>query len=282
LLFKNAKVAAALRGGQAVGQVRPAEGLPADSRGKASEAVCAGDGVTLAQRIGDYSSPTSIGSRFRRKRIAPLLDMIISVASEKGGCSIIDVGGTRKYWEIVPIDFLRQHKVSILITNIDDNIGETGNLEGTVADHSEEIFTFARADACSLPYPEKSFDILHSNSVIEHVGDWDHKVSFSKETNRVAASYFVQTPNYWFPWEPHFGTFGFQFLPVPLQVSLVMAKRRGFRPRSPTVDAAMHSIETCQLLDARRFRALFPDAEFIRERFLGLTKSLIAIRRSLP
>ena len=238
--------------------------------------------MTLAQRIGDYSSPTSIGSRFRRKRIAPLLDMIVSVASKKGRCSIIDVGGTRKYWGIVPIEFLREHGVSILITNIDDNVGEGGTPQVTNADNSEVIFSYARADACNLPYEKKSFDILHSNSVIEHVGSWDHKVSFSKEADRVALSYFVQTPNYWFPWEPHFGTLGFQFLPVPIQVSLVMAKRHGFRPRMPTVEAAMHSIEGCQLLDARRFRALFPDAEIIRERFLGLTKSLIAIRRPVP
>jgi hypothetical protein len=232
--------------------------------------------VTLAQRIGDYSSPTSLGSRFRRKRIAPLIEVIAGIARKTGHCSIIDVGGTRRYWSIVPTDFLREHGVSILITNITENAG--ADSIAATAD-AAGVFTYAYADACNLPYPDKSFDVLHSNSVIEHVGDWDNQVRFSREVERVASAYFVQTPNYWFPWEPHFGTLGFQFLPMPLQISLLMARKRGFRQRAATVDAAVRSIQGCQLLDERRFRGLFPDAELVRERFLGLTKSLIAIRR---
>lgn len=229
--------------------------------------------MTLAKTIGDYSSLTSLGSRFRRRRIGPLLEMITQVADKTGRCSIIDVGGTRRYWSIVPADFLRAHAVSILITNIAAPADQPPDAAG-----SGEIFSFAQADACNLPYPDKSFDIAHSNSVIEHVGDWEAQVRFGREVARVAAGYFVQTPNYWFPWEPHFGMIGFQFLPVPLQVSLLMTRTRGFRQRAETVDAAVRSIQSCQLLDARRFRALFGEAELVRERFLGLTKSLMAIR----
>jgi hypothetical protein len=231
--------------------------------------------VTLAQRIGDYSSPTSLGSRFRAKRIAPLREMIADISHKTGRCSIIDVGGTRKYWSIIPSDFLRDHGVSILITNI----AEIGGASSLGTADGDAIFRHAYADACDLPYPDKSFDILHSNSVIEHVGNWEAQLRFSREVERVASAYFVQTPNYWFPWEPHFGMLGFQFLPVPLQISLLMARKRGFRQQAATVDAAVRSIQSCQLLDERRFRALFPDAELVRERFFGLTKSLMAIRR---
>jgi hypothetical protein len=166
------------------------------------------------------------------------------------------------------------HGVSILITNISAQIDK--NKEDI---DDADIFRYADADARDLPYPDNSFDIAHSNSVIEHVGDWDSQVRFAREVARVAPGYFVQTPNYWFPWEPHFGTVGFQFLPMPLQISLLMARPRGFYQRAATVDAAVRSIETCQLLDARRFRALFADGELVREKFLGLTKSLMAIRR---
>jgi hypothetical protein len=234
--------------------------------------------VTLAKTIGDYSSLTSLGSRFRQKRIGPLLEMIARVAGATGGCSIIDIGGTRQYWSIVPADFLQAHRVSILITNIAENMAERGDPNPDAA-AADRIFSYARADACNLSYPDRSFDIAHSNSVIEHVGDWDAQVRFSREVARVASGYFVQTPNYWFPWEPHFGTLGFQFLPMPLQVSMLMARQRGFRQRAATVDAAVRSIQGCQLLDQRRFRTLFADAEFVREKFLGLTKSLMAIRR---
>ncbi len=231
--------------------------------------------MTLAQRIGDYSSPNSLGSRFRRKRIGPLLQMIAEVAGKRGRCSIIDVGGTRKYWSIVPTGFFHEHGVSILITNIAENTGPDRQPDAG----DDDVFSYAHADACNLPYPDKSFDILHSNSVIEHVGDWDSQLRFSREAARVASAYFIQTPNYWFPWEPHFGTLGFQFLPMPLQVSLLMARKRGFRQQAATVDAAIRSIQSCQLLDERRFKALFAEAELVRERFFGLTKSLMAIRR---
>ncbi|HEX3862378.1 MAG TPA: methyltransferase domain-containing protein [Stellaceae bacterium] len=228
--------------------------------------------MTLAQWIGNYSSPTSLGSRFRRRRIGPLLDMIALIAQRKGRCTILDIGGTRKYWSIIPVDFLTAHGVSVLITNIGDG-------GAPPASDPDGLFSYAYADATDLPYPDKSFDILHSNSVIEHVGTWENQVKFSREVERVADAYFVQTPNYWFPWEPHFGTLGFQFLPTPVQVRMVMSRKRGFRPQMPTVDGAVRSVESCQLLDERRFRALFPNAELLRERFFGLTKSLMAIRR---
>jgi hypothetical protein len=225
--------------------------------------------VTLAERIGNYSSPSSLGSRFRRRRIAPLLDMAAEVARRKGHCSILDIGGRRSYWLIVPEAYWQRHAVSVVIANIDGTRG--GGPDGP--------FSYAYADACSLPYPDKAFDILHSNSVIEHVGGWDRQIAFSREVDRVGIGYFVQTPNYWFPWEPHFGMPGFQFLPMPLQVSLIMSRRRGWQQQTPTVAAAMRSIESCRLLDARRFAALFPGAELVRERLFGLTKSLIAVRR---
>ena len=227
--------------------------------------------MTLAQRIGDYSSSTSLGSRFRRRRIGPLLDMVAAVSVRKGGCAILDVGGTSKYWTIVPTDFLIEHRVTVLIANI----GDTG---ASKAADPDGVFSYAQADACDLPYPDKSFDIAHSNSVIEHVGLWDQQAAFAGEIDRVAESYFVQTPNFWFPWEPHFGTIGFQFLPVPVRVRMLMKRRRGFRAQMTSLDDAARSVESCQLLDERRFRALFPQAEMLREKFLGLTKSLIAIR----
>jgi hypothetical protein len=229
--------------------------------------------LTLAQRIGDYSSPASLGSRFRRARIQPLLDMIAAVAERKGSCTILDIGGTRKYWGIVPTDFLAAHGVSILITNIDDNTGKI------TRDDGDPVFSYGYADACNLTYGDNEFDIAHSNSVVEHVGTWGDQVKYGQEVRRIAPAYFVQTPNYWFPWEPHFGTPLWQYLPVPWRVRLLMSGKRGFRQQEATIDGAMRSIQSCQLLDMRRFAVLFPDADLVRERFLGFTKSLIAIRR---
>jgi hypothetical protein len=84
----------------------------------------------------------------------------------------------------------------------------------------------------------------------------------AREVSRVASRFWVQTPNKWFPVEPHYMCPFYQYLPVSL--------RRRFDGRRG---------DTLELLDARELQRLFPDAEIERERFFGLTKSLIAVRR---
>jgi len=49
------------------------------------------------------------------------------------------------------------------------------------------------------------FDLVFSNSVIEHVGDFERMRQFVHEARRVAKSYWIQTPSKWFPIEPHCG-----------------------------------------------------------------------------
>jgi len=225
--------------------------------------------VNLARKIGDHTSSHSIGSWFRRARMARLLDLVSRVHRAKGQCSIIDVGGRREYWSIAPEGFLAQKRVSITITNIERD---------SVTRPDDGMFKFEFGDGRGLKYDDKSFDVAHSNSVVEHVGRWEDMVKFSKEVGRVGRSYFVQTPNFWFPFEPHFGVLYFQCLPTPLKVALLMKKERGFFPRMPTVDAAKRAIEHCELLDERMIKELFADAEIQKERFAGIVKSFVAIR----
>jgi hypothetical protein len=56
----------------------------------------------------NYVSQKSIGSKLRAKRVVPLLKMIESVFNEHGSVDIIDVGGTKQYWNIVPQKFLEE------------------------------------------------------------------------------------------------------------------------------------------------------------------------------
>lgn len=58
-------------------------------------------------------------------------------------------------------------------------------------------------DACNLPWPDKHFDIVYSNAVIEHVGDFERQKLMAAEIRRVAKRWFVTTPNRWFPFEFH-------------------------------------------------------------------------------
>ena len=67
---------------------------------------------------------------------------------------------------------------------------------------------------------DNEFDIVFSNSVIEHVGDFWKQKLFSSEIQRVGKRYFVQTPSFWFPYEPHTLIPFYQFFPVNIKMLL--------------------------------------------------------------
>jgi len=59
---------------------------------------------------------------------------------------------------------------------------------------------------------------------------------------------------------------------------MIMRKRRGGRGPKQSIDAAMEDIQAINLLSASQLRELFHDSRIEREKFCGLTKSIIAIR----
>jgi SAM-dependent methyltransferase len=126
-------------------------------------------------------------------------------------------------------------------------------------------------DARALPFADQEFPLVFSNSVIEHVGGWDDQLRFADEVRRVGRRYFVQTPNKWFPIEPHYQLPFIQFLPHRLVVALRSRFQLGHVPKDGSL--------SIRLLDAGALRVLFPDADIYRERVFGLTKSLMAVRR---
>jgi len=130
--------------------------------------------------------------------------------------------------------------------------------------------TVAVADGTALPYGDGEFPIIFSNSVIEHVPK-ELQPRFAAEVGRVGRRYFVQTPNRYFPIEPHYQLPLFQFLPRNAQRWLNRHFTLGWREKGFWEDV--------QLLSARDMKRLFPDAEIHRERYFGLTKSLMAVRR---
>jgi SAM-dependent methyltransferase len=62
---------------------------------------------------------------------------------------------------------------------------------------------FVRADAAvGLPFAANEFDLAYCSSVIEHVPA-ARRAAFAAEVRRVAHGWFVQTPAFSFPIEPH-------------------------------------------------------------------------------
>lgn len=174
---------------------------------------------------------------------------------------VLDVGGTWFNWSLLP----NPPRLTML------NLSPPEIEEGANA-------TWLIADGRRLPFKSHSFDVVFSNSVIEHLGSLENQGSFAEECRRVGLRYYVQTPNRRFPIEPHLITPFMHWLPAAVQRRLL----RNFTVRGlltrPTDREGTRFLSELRLLEKREMQQIFPDAEIWHERVLGLSKSLIACR----
>lgn len=209
---------------------------------------------------------------FRARRDRLLRQVIASAPRRDGTLQLLDLGGTASYWRRLGEDFLRQHKVRVTLLNLTD--AELGAGE---ADAS--LFAFLVGDACALDMADNSFDLCHSNSVIEHVGLAWRMEAFAAEVRRIAPSHFVQTPNFWFPIDPHFWPMPLvHWLPRPLRARLMLWLPLATAGRAPDLLSAYRFADSSMMLGKAQLRALFPASRIHAERVLLLAKSYTAVR----
>jgi len=222
--------------------------------------------MSFHSRFADNTNPDSVSSRLRRRRF----ELFERITSKLGGrISVLDVGGTPRYWQMLPPEAVE--RLDITLVNLSPL---------TVAPPG---FTCRTGDARDLVNIEdRSFDVVFSNSVIEHVGTFDDQRRMANEVRRVGRCYYVQTPNFWFPVEPHFQFPGFQFLPVAMRVALLRRFDLGWYERCPDAGAARREIEAIRLLTRRDVQKLFPEATLFVERYVGLAKSFVAYTLPKP
>lgn len=227
-------------------------------------------GKKFVKLVADYESDDSRVVRLRRARIAPLLELFDAWHRSCGEVRLIDVGGTESYWNILPKSVLEEYNVRIVLFNLPGELSD-----GPLSDRFQRVL----GDACDLSqFDDETFHIAHSNSVIEHVGDWSRMVAFASELKRVARTYYVQTPNYWFPVEPHAMTPFIHWLPKPTRIWLVMHLQLGNWSKATTIEKAVATIESARLLNREMVGALFPEAEIRIERFALMPKSIVAFK----
>jgi Methyltransferase domain len=215
-----------------------------------------------------YIKKKSLPYRFRERRFQHIQPLIEAIIRQKGTCRIADIGGTHYYWKIAE-EFVKSNPVEIDLINLSH------------VDVCGSKFRSLTGDACALDaIADNSYDLVHSNSVIEHVGNWDRMTRMAHNVRRLAPQYYVQTPNVWFPYEPHFRVPFFHWLPEPARAAMLMRFNLGFGGKRANLDAAMRGVQSATLISAAQMRYLFPDAAIVRERAFGLSKSLMAIRAS--
>jgi hypothetical protein len=179
---------------------------------------------------------------------------------------VLDLGGGPIFWEFARSLGLPLPQVTVL------NIRSAGRL------HPPLVSVIG--DAKAAPFDDFSFDIAFSNSLIEHLVDWESQRSFAAEVKRLARSYFIQTPDRRFPVEPHYVTPLIHWLPQSARRLLVRNCTVWGILRRPSREYVDQVVAEIRLLDKMEMAKLFPDAQIRSERFLGLSKSVIAYKRA--
>jgi predicted SAM-dependent methyltransferase len=170
---------------------------------------------------------------------------------------ILDVGGTPFNWNLIDES---PHVVLANLGKVDAN------------QHSPVV-----ADGCFLPFKDNSFDVVFSNSVIEHIQGKEKQQLFANEVARVGSSFYVQTPNRYFFIEPHLLTPFIHWLPKKFQNKFV--KKLSIRAILTRIlnDKEDDYLDDVFLLNSKELMSFFPESRLISEKFLGMTKSLIVV-----
>lgn len=177
--------------------------------------------------------------------------------------NVLDVGGRQKFWE--DMNFTDEADINLTILNVEKVEVTKPNFRSIVGDTRK------------IPdLKSQEFDVVFSNSVIEHVGDYQQQSQMVEEIKRLGKRYFIQTPNYFFPIEPHFLFPCFQFFPLYLKVFILLNFGAGWYKKVENKQEAVEVANSINLLTEQKVRSLFPEATIYQEKLFGLTKSFIA------
>jgi hypothetical protein len=187
--------------------------------------------------------------KMRLKRMNEMLSLMQLPQNAR----IIDLGGTTELWESI------NHDYHITLVNLSTHQQIITN---------PKKYEFLIGDACDLHriFKDNSFDMVFSNSVIEHVGDESRQAQFAAEVHRLSRAFWIQTPSPVFPLEAHTA--------VPFYWSLPTRWRENMLTRwSETYPAWVEMLRETRVLSRKRMIELFPNAMQKTERFLCIEKS---------
>ncbi len=217
----------------------------------------------LFRRMSDVERPESLSNRMRNRRFRHFENLCAHLPHP---LSILDIGGTVEFWE--QRGWAEREDVQITLLNLFPASQTHGRIISVVGDATD-----------LSGFEDQSVDIVFSNSVIEHLFSREHQHRMAREVARVGRDYWLQTPNRWFPMEPHFQVPLWQFLPRALRIRIIMRRRCGRRGPCETREGAERLVDEVRLLTRSELKEFFPDAQIVPERICGLVKSWIVHSR---
>jgi predicted SAM-dependent methyltransferase len=198
----------------------------------------------------------SLGNQFREKRFSVFLKKINKLPKP---VTILDVGGKINFWENRGLAGNNNYKITLV------------NIEEEKSNYTNINFKIGNATDLSQ-FNDKSFDVVHSNSVIEHLYNFNNQYKMASEIVRVGKKHIVQTPNKYFFIEPHYLLPFFQFVPKKLKY-FILTKTKLSRLKKWDKNFAMQYISEIRLLSLKEMKILFPKSKIYFENFLGMNKS---------
>ena len=213
----------------------------------------------LFASIADNNNPNSLASSFRSKRLNLFKGFVAGLPKP---VKILDIGGTPEFWKHAGLDAADVEITLLNLTLVETDLTNVVCIAGDATDLS----TFA----------DKSFDIAFSNSVIEHLFSFQNQQKMAQEAQRVSTYHFIQTPNFWFPIEPHWLFPCFQYLPKTIKIFLTRYFNLGHLKSAGSWAAAKQQVEEIQLLSRYEMVKLFPESIIWREKLLVFSKSFVA------
>ena len=163
----------------------------------------------------NVAQPDSLAVKVAGRQRRRMYERFLTQTGVTPNETILDVGVTsdQTYSSSNYLEAWYPHKSTITAAGIDD------------AKFLEDLYPgvrFVFANGLELPFEDKSFDVVHSSAVMEHVGSSDNQHRFVKECCRVARrAVFITTPNRWFPVEFHTVLPLVHWLPKPTFRSLM-------------------------------------------------------------
>ncbi len=203
----------------------------------------------------------------RKRKIEQFFELMKPSETDK----ILDVGGEVDVSSLLKnayqlIDIL-PHKKNISVANI-----STVHIETIAKKYPEADGRVG--DACDLPWPDDYFDIVYSNAVIEHVGDYERQKKMASEIMRVGRKWFVTTPNRWYPFEFHMRLPFVTWLPFHgyLKIGQIISYNH---VKQKYAYGSKH--DHLRLMTAKELGMCFPGSRIIKQRVTFMPETLIAV-----
>ena len=180
--------------------------------------------------------------------------------------SVIDIGSTPSIDE--------EQNIFLENTKNNQNVTCLSNQDCRILQKKyKNIKNVIIGDARNTMLEKGSFEIVHSNATIEHVGSFENQVSFVREMLRISSeSVFIQTPNRFYPIDFHTILPFIHWLPKKIHRKILKFLKKDFYSKEENLNllTAKELKKICEILNIKKFKIL-------KYKLLFLTSNLILI-----